>query len=438
MQVISTLAPMALMAAVGIAAPAPTGGNTGNAVDEARDFIPVKLLGETVNGHSNGHKEASGVDDIIINAPWTVSLHHLHPRPPRDLKDRDHLDCDSDEDCLFGTFCYKGRCTEASPVNVGGWGPPVPPPDEYLHPSSSVPGFVNPVPFSTGHPVHHGGVLDHLNGGLCKENADCGVGSFCINHKCTVARRVEKDTIPLPGDTYGNVCKEPGDCSPGSFCFNHHCTLARDIPGTPSTYGNVCKEPGDCSPGSFCVDQHCTFARGAEIKAQVEAEAAATHSMKKKDTTPPTPGSQEEFQAPCEEHSDCNTGSFCVDKHCTFSRGVEVETGTETQSTHDVSEYQGPCNTHSDCKSGSLCVAQFCTAATKLPDGSVYLAARDVVHEDDNFWYLESRAAVDVLDTLTGKTESVKSKNACPKKCGNGKHCCSNMFCQKPDCLGNW
>ncbi|KAL4922912.1 hypothetical protein BDW62DRAFT_196919 [Aspergillus aurantiobrunneus] len=106
---------------------------------------------------------------------------------------------------------------------------------------------------------------------------------------------------------------------------------------------------------------------------------------------------------------------------------------------HDTDdEYDGACNSDTECAKGSFCVDNWCTAATKLEDGVLRLISRDVVHEDDDYWYLEARAAVDVLEELTGETEQKRAKNKCPKKCGGGKHCCSNHFCQPPNCLGDF
>ncbi|KAL4985193.1 hypothetical protein BDW68DRAFT_179966 [Aspergillus falconensis] len=106
----------------------------------------------------------------------------------------------------------------------------------------------------------------------------------------------------------------------------------------------------------------------------------------------------------------------------------------------DTSKFDGPCKVHSDCNGGSFCIANWCTVARKLDDGTVVLPAREIVGEDDEYWYYKSRTAIDVLDELTGKVDAKNIGNACPKKCdgkGGTKKCCPSHFCQPPRCLGD-
>ncbi|KAL4997898.1 hypothetical protein BDV10DRAFT_185699 [Aspergillus recurvatus] len=106
----------------------------------------------------------------------------------------------------------------------------------------------------------------------------------------------------------------------------------------------------------------------------------------------------------------------------------------------DSSEIDGPCKVNSDCNVGSLCIANWCTVARELLDGTVVLPPRDIVGEDDEYWYYKPRPAIDVLDELIGKVDAKNVGNACPKKCdgkGGIKRCCPRHFCQPPRCLGD-
>ncbi|KAL4911022.1 hypothetical protein BDW74DRAFT_142291 [Aspergillus multicolor] len=112
---------------------------------------------------------------------------------------------------------------------------------------------------------------------------------------------------------------------------------------------------------------------------------------------------------------------------------LESEDGTE----YNTSEFDQHCKVNTDCNSGSLCLGGWCTAGQKDEDGNISLPARDIVVEDDDFWYLQTRNAMDVLDELSGNVSPQNVKNKCPKKCDGtvGKHrCCPNQFCQPPKC----
>ncbi|KAL4765902.1 uncharacterized protein BDW70DRAFT_155554 [Aspergillus foveolatus] len=106
----------------------------------------------------------------------------------------------------------------------------------------------------------------------------------------------------------------------------------------------------------------------------------------------------------------------------------------------DTSEFDGPCRVNRDCNAGSFCIANWCTAARELDDGTLVLPHRDIVGEDENYWYYKSRIAIKVLDELTGKVDAKNIGNACPKQCdgkGGNKRCCPRHFCQPPRCLGD-
>ncbi|KAL6233138.1 hypothetical protein BDW75DRAFT_242327 [Aspergillus navahoensis] len=106
----------------------------------------------------------------------------------------------------------------------------------------------------------------------------------------------------------------------------------------------------------------------------------------------------------------------------------------------DTSAFDGPCKVNSDCNVGSFCIANWCTLAHELDDGTLVLPSRDIVGEDDEYWYYKSRTAIDVLNKLTGKVDTKNIGNACPKKCdgkGGTKKCCPRHFCQPPRCLGD-
>ncbi|KAL4820480.1 hypothetical protein BDW67DRAFT_180863 [Aspergillus spinulosporus] len=106
----------------------------------------------------------------------------------------------------------------------------------------------------------------------------------------------------------------------------------------------------------------------------------------------------------------------------------------------DTSEFDGPCRADRDCNVGSFCIANWCTAARELDDGALVLPPRDIVGEDENYWYYKSRTAIEVLDELTGKVDAKNIGNACPKKCDGKvgtKRCCPRHFCQPPRCLGD-
>ncbi|KAL4774399.1 hypothetical protein BDW60DRAFT_205568 [Aspergillus nidulans var. acristatus] len=106
----------------------------------------------------------------------------------------------------------------------------------------------------------------------------------------------------------------------------------------------------------------------------------------------------------------------------------------------DISEFDGPCRANRDCNVGSFCIANWCTAARELDDGTLVLPPRDIVGEDEKYWYYKSRTAIEVLDELTGKVDTKNIGNACPKQCdgkGGTKRCCPRHFCQPPRCLGD-
>ncbi|KAJ0414434.1 hypothetical protein BJY00DRAFT_318785 [Aspergillus carlsbadensis] len=62
------------------------------------------------------------------------------------------------------------------------------------------------------------------------------------------------------------------------------------------------------------------------------------------------------------------------------------------------------------------------------------LTEEDLIAEDEDFYYY-----ADIADIFNGGKP--KPKDKCPKKCGQGEHCCPRHFCQasagkKGRCLG--
>lgn len=167
----------------------------------------------------------------------------------------------------------------------------------------------------------------------CNNNNDCAVGSFCIESKCSVGRDLE--------DNNGETCTQDAECAVGSFCINKKCSVGRDFECTLDT---------DCVTGSFCIGNKCSV--GRDFGDNIAKE--------------------------CNTHEECPAGSFCTNHQCSVAR----------MAARDLDEFLGECSTHEDCGVGSFCVAHWCTVARKLEDGSVNLAARDVVAEDVSIFHV--------------------------------------------------
>ncbi|OJJ59965.1 hypothetical protein ASPSYDRAFT_88856 [Aspergillus sydowii CBS 593.65] len=244
-------------------------------------------------------------------------------------------------------------------------------------------------------------------GEQCTRHEDCAIGSFCVGNRCSVGRDFE--------------CTQDTDCVVGSFCVNNQCSVGRDFEHAAED----CIRDGDCGVGSFCVNRKCSVGRDFEC---TQNEDCVVGSFCIENKCSVGRDLEDNREPECNTHEDCPAGSFSTNYRCSVSR----------KAVRDLGDFLGECNSHEDCGVGSFCVSHWCTVARKLADGSMNLAARDVVAEDDDYWYLEARAAVDVLDELSGRNEKRKPKNKCPKKCGNGKHCCYEHFCQPPNCLGEF
>ncbi|KAL4797619.1 hypothetical protein BDV19DRAFT_387049 [Aspergillus venezuelensis] len=438
MRFVATIVPLALLAAVGSAAPAAlpghkqafahpkakAGGNdhSGSSSQHESRFIPKKPLshGVHINEHytipvgppmakprPNGRRDTNihpgggdvtintthpkpGEDHgVVINAPWPVPVRPpiAQEKPPRDRRGKGDFDKDgtseSQDDCEIGSISSEGFCVDLTPINLGGDGPIV---------RVRLPNDVHPsVPTGKGVSIRNGGAYNQVTGGPCHTDANCIDGLICNHHKCTTARTLvaRNSTIPPPLPTGNNntthtvnsdrVCKEPGYCGPGLTCGpTQHCIKY--------TLGNICKTDADCSPGLECVNHICRMPRGSEVDALANGDD--NHDVEEPAGPVPSANSTNTVGHVCKEPGDCQNGQVCVEQKCKLPWGSEdddeddneddddEEEDDEDDEDEDIYANSKSCQKHEDCDPGYWCIFKKCMT----PSGSDALFDQDKDH----------------------------------------------------------
>ncbi|KAL4810919.1 hypothetical protein BDV18DRAFT_3454 [Aspergillus unguis] len=196
MQVISTLIPFALVVAVAMAAPTP-GTQEVNA--ESWTLGEAWTLDSTGEGHTLPDGSIEFPDGTIIGAHGGPAPIHggNGPEANRVTARADEMNV---EDRIVHTCMYAWECNPPHTFCVEG----------FCRPGSLFGGddISGPAPKPSFPP----------GGATCISHLACGVGSFCVDGKCTVSRT----EVDAP------ECTTHPDCGPGSFCMHNKCTVARE------------------------------------------------------------------------------------------------------------------------------------------------------------------------------------------------------------------
>ncbi|KAL5337747.1 hypothetical protein BJX70DRAFT_399383 [Aspergillus crustosus] len=92
------------------------------------------------------------------------------------------------------------------------------------------------------------------------------------------------------------------------------------------------------------------------------------------------------------------------------------------------------CMDYKDCCADDFCIAGACIVGHKVREA---VKARDL---DTAYLVSENEDDYDFYHFVTdanGKKKKKGTNNCCPKKCGNGVHCCKHDFCQLGECRGD-
>jgi hypothetical protein len=209
--------------------------------------------------------------------------------------------CQSDEDCVEGTYCHRGQCRA-----------------------------------------------------FCETNADCRGEQTCVDQRCVdeeddIACRSSEQCEPCESCIYGvctvseYFCRDDEDCGYDKICRNGFCTWecedVDDCPTAQSCIDMVCLD--DPPPTAECVfndecsaDEHCINGRCSnecETHSECGWHEMCDHGICQPDRRP---GAECLYNSHCVEH---DPSAECVDGHCAL-----------------------PCSEDSECRTGT-CERGFCT-----------------------------------------------------------------------------
>ncbi|KAL4867159.1 hypothetical protein BDV12DRAFT_198506 [Aspergillus spectabilis] len=114
----------------------------------------------------------------------------------------------------------------------------------------------------------------------------------------------------------------------------------------------------------------------------------------------------------------------------TSNVGNDAATANDTQ---DTKRCPVNCMDYKDCCEGDFCIAGSCIVGHKAIEA---IKARNV---DTSYFVSEDEDDYDFYHFVTDANGQKKKKGTdgcCPKKCGNGLHCCKHDFCQLGECRG--